>query len=370
MVKLKRIGYVDKVFHGSTGSHVASCFIGEPYRCSCISWDVRKKCKHVNKLLSGIMAKDLEDILNSKDDSKRLESNLNILNELVSDDLYNSDEIIAFYGKPQSGKSLLALQEIAYLSAQGKNILYIDTEGSITPMMRAWMPIFEKRFGKRKGKILVEVKKKLQSEYDSKGKSTKVGLMEYIGYHVNINYKSKHKTKKKKGKLEFNVVENIKNPEIEKVIKENDIDFVVIDSITAPMKVFTKNQQNYPSRDDAQSFLLRKLLDYQEEYKVAMLVIAHCTFNPTNPYETKAGITGGQSVKYFGKRLIYIDKREMKDLSTYRRLWIVRSENTDAWAKAGVAQIDDEGYHTIEDKKLIKQVFTSTELNRLELDLE
>lgn len=234
---------------------------------------------------------DLEDILSNEGSSKHFSSNLKCANRLVDDDLYNSDEIVAIYGKPNSGKSLFALQDVAKLSAEGYNILYIDTEGSIVPMMRKWMPVFEKRFGKRKGKILVEKIKQLPSKYDSKGNSTEVGLMEYMGYHINIEYKSKHKTKKVKGKLEFNVVENIDNPEMEEVIKKNKIDLVILDSMTAPLKIFTKSQQNYPARDDASTFMLRKLLEYQEKYEVGVLLIAHaCHDEKTKTITKEKGI--------------------------------------------------------------------------------
>lgn len=664
---------------------------------------------------------DLEDILNDKSSSKHFASNLKSANRLVDDDLYNSDEIVAIYGKPNSGKSLFALQDVAKLSAEGYNILYIDTEGSIVPMMKKWMPIFEKRFGKRKGKVLVHKLKNIQSTYDSKGNTKDMGLMEFLGYHVNIDYKSKHKTKKVKGKLEFNVVENIDNPQLEEMIKKHKIDLVILDSMSAPLKIFTKCQQNYPARcfdsdtkvltqqgwkdrkdikvgmkalsinsnkklewkditniyeydydgdmirfgngmkmdllvtpnhkmlaekysshpykkindfevveaqnlkyghrlirtgewvgkhqkyitipsytnhrygkilvrdeikikmndfleffglwlsdgfygrrtikkngnrlpsrieisqikdkhkkkirnildnlpfkysehnrgftisnvqfasfiydimgdvhakdkfiptfikeldidnlkhlingyvigdgtvhkgnksiftsskqmlndlsevlikcgylisikvrkggvrdikgtnynsadnysinisehdtgwfvrknpkfmkkvkyngivwspevkdnhslvvnrngkisitgnSDASTFILRKLLEYQEKYNVAVLLINHATYNPADPYETKASVTGGESIKYFGKRLIYVDKRQKLDLANYRRLWLVRGENAAPWSLARVALIDDEGYHDIEDEKEAEECFTATELGR------
>jgi len=272
---LKRIGYIDYISKGSTGTHVTSCWIGGKWKCTCMGFRVRKKCRHLNRLLENMCPVDLDKILNNEDVSKNYKSNLTVLNKLLQDDLYNSDEIVALYGKPDSGKSLLAIQEIAYLSAKGYNILYIDTEGSIIPMMKKWMPIFEKRFGKRKGKIYVEKLKKLESKYDKKGNTEKIGLMEFLGYHVNIEYKSKHKTKKKKGKLEFNVVENISNPEIDKFIEKKKIDFLILDSMSAPLKEFTKSQQNYPARDDASTFILRSLLDKQEKYKVGILMISH-----------------------------------------------------------------------------------------------
>ena len=47
----KRIGYVDKLTHGSTGSHVTYAWNGEQVACTCISGIIRKSCKHIDELI-------------------------------------------------------------------------------------------------------------------------------------------------------------------------------------------------------------------------------------------------------------------------------------------------------------------------------
>ena len=307
-------------------------------------------------------ALEIEDIINNKDLSKEFPSNLDGINNIFGGSAYNSNEISALYGKPGSGKSLFAIQEAVYLSSIGKNVLFIDTEGSIIPMMKKWVPVFEKRFGKRKGKIYVESKKSL------------VGLMEYLGYKVVLEYvmaKGKASAKtgkpskaKKVGKLEFRVLENVPSS-LEEITKDKNLDFVILDSLTSVLREFTKEQQNYPSRSDAIAFIMRELIRVQEEYDVGMLINHHATFNPMNPYETKADCTGGLVVKHYAKRMMYIDKREMVAVANYRRFWLVRSENSAAWSKASVTLIDDDGYHDIDALDEREACFTSTELSRL-----
>lgn len=359
-MKCNRIKYVDKVFHGATGSHVVSQWVGGKWFCSCISYQVRKMCKHRKGLLKSMVALDIDDIINNKDLSKEFPSSLSVVNELFGERAYSSNVITSLYGKAGTGKSLFAIQEAVYLASLGKNVLFIDTEGSIIPMMKKWVPVFEERFGKRKGKIFVESKKSL------------VGLLDYLGHVVVLDYifsnKPKpgkvSKAKKKKGKLEFRVLESTEN-KLDAFIKENKIDFMVLDSLTSVLREFTKEQQNLPSRSDAIAFIMRELVAVQEKYNTGVMVTNHAVFNAANPYEVHADCTGGIVVKHYSKRMIYIDKRDKVETRNYRRFWLVRNENSSAWSKAGVTLINDDGYNCIKDIEERELNFTSTELQRL-----
>ena len=349
----KRIGYIDKVFDGKTGIHTASIFKGVGWYCSCPAFYYKKKCKHLKELLSEVDMLEVNEILdNNADLGKRFPSSLNIVNNLFDDYAYGSNQITALYGKPSIGKTLLSIQEAVYLSTKKFNILFIDTEGSLIPMFRKWIPIFENRFGKRKGKIFIESKKTIEN------------LMAYIGYEVVLEYKMANK-KQKKGKLEFKVLRSIDN-ELEAIIKKNKIDFIILDSLTSPLRSFTKEQQNLPSRSDAIAFILRELIRLQEKYNLGILITHHASFNPADKYQTMADVAGGVVVQYYSKRLIYIDKREAKDYANYRRFWLVRGENSPKWSKAGVALIDGDGYHDVTDDDTINNVFTLTEQSKIE----
>jgi RecA/RadA recombinase len=355
----KRTKYVDKVFHGKTGSHVVSQWVGGKWLCTCISYQVRKLCKHRKGLLKYMSAIEIDDIINNKDLSKEFPSSLEVVNELFGERAYNSNVITSIYGKAGTGKSLFAIQDAVYLSSLGKNVLFIDTEGSIIPMMKKWVPVFEKRFGKRKGKIFIESKKSL------------VGLLSYLGHVVVLDYIFSNKPKpgkvskaKKKGKLEFRVLEQKEN-ELDTFVEENKIDFIVLDSLTSVLREFTKEQQNLPSRSDAIAFIMREFVAIQEKYSIGVVITNHAVFNAANPYEVHADCTGGIVVKHYSKRMIYIDKRDKVETRNYRRFWLVRNENSSAWSKAGVALINDNGYNCIDEMEERELNFTSTELERL-----
>lgn len=301
----KRIGYIDDVFHGKTGSHVTSQFMGGKWFCTCISFQVRKLCKHRKRLLAKMTAVEIDDIINNEDLSMEFPSNLNGINEIFGGSAYNNNEISALYGKPGSGKSLFAIQEAVYLSSIGKNVLFIDTEGSIIPMMKKWVPVFEKRFGKRKGKIFIESKKSL------------VGLMAYLGYSVILEYvikagkttpSGKPSKAKKKGKLEFRVLENIPSG-LEKITKDQKLDFVILDSLTSVLREFTKEAQNYPSRSDAIAFIMRELIRVQEDYDTGMLITNHaCHSDDTMTITKESGIVHHKDVK-IGDHALGIDSK-------------------------------------------------------------
>lgn len=347
---MKRIGYLDKITHGSTGTHVTYAWKGGPMYCTCVSYRCRKKCKHMKKLVKDMCAYNIDDIL--KDETgKKFESSLEAINDIFEDDAYNSNEISAVYGKPKVGKSLFSIQEACKLSADGKNVLFVDTEGSIIPMLKKWIPVFEEIYGERKGKILVESKKSIEN------------LMKYMGHLVALNYKSKSKNAQK-GKLEFSVIQTIES-EMENILKKEKIDFIILDSLTSPLRSFTKEQQNYPARSDATAFIMRTLVRFQEDYDVGCLVTVHATYNPANPYETMAEATGGIVLHHYAKRLLYLDKRSAKAFRDYRRFWLVRGENAPEWSKAGVAKIDENGYHSVNDESEKKEVFTVSERNKI-----
>ena len=350
---LKRHKLIDWVVDGKTGRYVTSFIAGDGWVCSC-PWYVfkQKMCSHIKQVLGELMSYDLNDILKDTTIGQTFDSSLTELNKLFDSPTYNTNEIVAIYGKPGTGKTLLSAQESIFLTCNSKNVLFIDTEGSLIPMLRQWVPKFEKRFGKRTGAMIIENKKTIET------------LMEYLGYNIVLTYEMKDK-KKQKGKLEFKVLESVK-PKIEDDINKYDIDFVVLDSVTSPLRSFTYEQQSFPARATATAFILRELVRLQEDHNLGVLVTAHASFNPQNPYETKADMTGGIMTKHYTKRQIYLDRRESKDARDYRRFWLVRGENAPQWTKAGLAKIDNTGYNDSKQEDYTV-AFTGTELGHLGL---
>ncbi len=346
----KKHEYIDKLIDGTKGNYLTSITYGGGWICTCPDFMFRRRvCKHISKLMEEIMSNNLDEILSNKTIGKEFKSSLNNLNSLFESPLYNSNQIVTLYGKPGSGKTLLAIQDAIFLLTKGFNILFIDTEGSLIPMLRKWVPVLEKRFGKRKGNMIIEKKKTLET------------LMEYLGYEVDLEYKMKDK-KKKKGKLEFKILQTIKS-KAEEVIKSNHIDFVILDSLTSPLRSFTTEQQNFPARSNATAFILRELTRLQEDFDIGVLVTNHASYNPQNIYETKAELTGGIIVQYYSKRILYLDKRSSKESRDIRRFWLVRGEGSPKWSKAVPSKINDTGYHDVDNVEQI--AFTLTELSNL-----
>ena len=260
---------------------------------------------------------------------REVRSSLGNLNSLFSGSAYSTCEIMALYGLPNVGKTLLSLQESMYLASQGVNVLYIDTEGSLASAYKAFGQAFKERFGTPKGVIEVEVVKTLEE------------LLYYMGFKVDIELKGQ--------KVEVQAEEVDGEPGIERVVREGKIGFIVIDSITQPIREkFPSVQQNFPARADVTGMIYASLLRVQAKYGAGVLTTHHASFNPANPYETLADIRGGIAVLYANKRVVYLDYREKKGMENIRRFWLVRGPGKQSWSDVAFARIDDRGYWDIE----------------------
>jgi len=342
---------------GSTGTHTADVlwYYGgrtDEY-CSCKGFRTRKNCSHL-RWVKGLPGKNLlGDILPIDDfierEVKLYKSSLNALNELFDGAPYSNDAITVFYGKPKVGKSLLVLQEAAYLESEGYRVLIIDTEGSLRESARYWLPILRNRFNSKNKGIYVVKKLTLQV------------LGDFMGKKVTVVTKG---NERKGGKTEFYVIGDTVDL-LGEAIKKYKIDVVIVDSITAPIRTaITATQQNLPAKSDAEAFLMGRLLRYIDVYGVAVIVTAHASFNPANPYETMASIRGGVSILHFAKNVVYIDRREKKEIRDIRRFWLVRhGSNAEEFSKVSVARITDIGYVDVEGDPT--DYLTDAEIKRL-----
>lgn len=304
-----------------------------------------------------------------------MDSSIKALNDLFGGVPYKSDEPFILFAAAGSGKSLALFQEACYFSSKKLNVLYIDTEGSIGTFAEKWGPVFEKRFGELKGVISI---KQTADLYD---------LCRYLGFIGKVDAIQSSAAKKKKAaqkakdegaevddnmvenigvKQEFRVLGDIEKPDIVKDIVENKIDVVIMDSVSMPINAkFQTGVQNYPGRSDATAAILGKLMKVQIEHNVFIMATTHASTNPTNPYETHEEMKGGRGIKYFGKNVVYIDKREAREVANYRRLWGARIENKQDWSTAQVTKITDEGYVDVVQKDVVESVFTDGEKKRL-----
>jgi len=351
--------YFGRLNEGSVSDYITDIYRFEAF-CSCPSFLFRKKyCKHIKELFKEI-GDELSYKVKVEKPAEKFDSSLEILNDLFQDSLYNSRQIVGVYGKPNIGKSLMATQEACYLASQGKNVLYIDTEGSAESMFDKWGDVFEERFGEGSGEIYIVTRLVLRD------------LLRFLGWDADVVYKtsSSEKSSKKKGKLEFRVIQRLKTSQLEECVKSDDIDFIILDSITSPLRRFTTEQQNFPARASCTAFILKELIGMQENYNVGVLVTNHASWNPAAmPHEKgieNVEVTGGVVVHHYLKRILYLDRRGTTAAKNYRRFWLVRGENFPEWSGVRIAKIDDEGYHDILDKKKISSMLTSHEVALLE----
>jgi len=305
-------------------------------------------------------------------------SSIEGLNEVYGGYVYNSDEIVALYGKPQVGKTLFCLQEAV---ASDANVLYIDTEGGFRGMASKWLDVLRARF-KTEGKIYLESSKNLMSLMEFFGFKTKVVFQtagddedeedegaevrsrkkpETVEEKIKMMQKQEKREMREKGKMEFRVLEKYDNAPIDVWIKENKIGFVILDSITAPVRVIMpEERQNLPARATAMAIIMGKLVNLQQNHNVCVLVTSHASFDPTNPHSV-AQMRGGVAVYHFAKRIIYMDARDKKDLRDYRRMWIMRIEDEPKATTVVGVRIDDVGFHYEKD---VRKLLTEAEVSR------
>lgn len=310
------------IYDGSVGTYV----IDKSNFCTCPSFLFKGNCKHV-EAVKNMKISELSSF------RKKYTSSISTLNEKFDGYFYTNDGIVGIVGKPDMGKSLFSIQE-TYSFAKEVPCLFVDTEGGALTMFERWDSVFRKRFSPKK-EIYFEQKKSLYS------------LHEFLGFKTNVIFKATDKSGTK-GKLEFRVIETITKPEINTLIEKEGIKFVVIDSISSPIRqTFTDEQQNFPAKASAQALIFGKLLELQDKYGVGILVTLQASFNPADPYSTVDSISarGGIVVHHYTKRLFYMDRRDKKEYKDYRRLWFLRVENKPKLSDVIPLFIDDNGFH-------------------------
>jgi RecA/RadA recombinase len=294
---------------------------------------------------------------------KFLKSSLKGLNEVYGGSLYNSDEIVALYGKPQVGKTLFALQEAV---ASGANVLYIDTEGGFKGMAQKWLDVLVERF-KAKNEVYLETCKTLDALTEFLGFRTKVIFRVADEDEGGDEEKEKRRGKEpttveekikelqkqerrearaERGKMEFRVLERFENAPIDVWIQEQKIGFVILDSISAPVRVLMpEERQNLPARASAFALIMGKLVSLQQKHNVCVLLTNHASFDPTDIYRDSTSVA-----------------MRGKEFRQCRRFWIMRIEDDLRAHNVVGAKIDDLGFHDVDD---VKKLLTDSELRKL-----
>jgi len=269
-------------------------------------------------------------------------SNLLGINNLIEG--FDTENPIAIYGPPKTGKSLLVLEQTYYLMAKtGKNAIIVDTEGGVNRFIDKWHDVFSKKYNIDKRPIVVMART-----------IEKVMYIQGLGVALNIHPPTiDPKTGKVKsaGKVDLMLTGSFPSS-LEKMIKDNDVGILVYDSMTQPLRSqFPSGQQNFPAKADATGLWLMKMFYFVDMYNVIVMAVHHHSLNPTNPFATPT-TSGGETIAYNFKIVLYLEKFISKKVGNCRKLHIVRFFDQPEWAKKVLMEIDDNGFRDIEQSRI------------------
>lgn len=271
---------------------------------------------------------------------------------------FQPKNVYALYATPNTGKTVLAMTEVASLASQGIRTLWIDTEGGLDfeggpGIWEAWRSKLETRFGLKSLNESVEYHRFL--DYKT--------LMKWLGYNVNVEYGE--------GKVTVQLLGEVKGRDTEDTVysgfgrKRKDC-FIVLDSLSSIFRLqFGSTIQNFPGRADAEAYLIHALAKLAEKVEAPVFTTHHASMSPmAMPWE-RTNIRGGSTVGYYSKKVCYLEKPKNKALDTYRKAWAVRSPGAKEWGancwmridndKSFVASSDAEAEAAIAAAKAAKQ---------------
>ena len=245
---------------------------------------------------------------------------------------YKEKEIYSYYAVPNAGKTLFLLQEASNLTKAGIRVLWLDTEGGF-----AGMEEWKKKFG------LVADKFFYYQFFDYEE------LMKFLGFDVSVEYG--------KGKVEVSMNGRVKKEDktiyAEGFGRLKGDTAIFLDSLTSLFRLkFSDSTQNFPARATATGFLVYALLYLASKTNAIVITSNHASLNPTNPYTNLGLIRGGNTVSYYSKYIIYIEKPRKRALEDYRKFWGVRLPNAREWEKAVWLKIDNSGFKDVSDDEV------------------
>jgi hypothetical protein len=319
--------------------------------CDCPAYtfspEENKTCKHIKELASRFPPKremvfDMSALRN-----QFLSSSLMGVNTLIGG--YLPKVPYGLYGPPAAGKSIAAIEESYVLAKQmsekqGKpvGILYYDTEGDGDILQQLWEPVLVKRFGEQKW-IYMGTETEIPKTLDRK-KEQDMKLMVKVckdwGTDIFIR-KEIPQSGEFKGKYR---VENHGDVEskVEKIIREENVGVVIIDSISEPLDSFPGGRMNYPARADAIKLWMSQVHLLAKRYNLVVLTIHHSSKDPTSLYN-KANMLGGPVLFYRYKVVMCMERVGLE-----RKVRLARHFNKKEFDEEARIILDDDGWHDTE----------------------
>lgn len=364
------------------------------YSCSCKYFFYRDgMCSHLvalsiyNKEYNKYMQRFLKGV---KMIPKYIPTSLTSINELMGG--LPRGSAIGVYGTPASGKSIMTIQMlfeiIKYYKTLSeekkdksllKNCLIIDTEGG-SYTIDGWHKILNKRYGLNTS--LVYVKMAIETRKVGKGESLKVVLkytpkkfitpaifvldIRSVEKLLQLVGRSASLTMSNSGKIGLEPnnklwVKDINQAPLSKLIRENNIKGMVIDSVTYPTLEFGMERTNFPVRAEAIAWMMSSLNNITEENGLISFIVSHETSDPVDQYTTPE-IVGGKALKHSLKFTIYMSgkatsKTPHTDNSNRtkatREVWMKRHPSRPPMSMYRYIELTPRGYVDYEGKKSI-----------------
>lgn len=295
------------------------------YSCGCENFlYTQRVCSHILALLYDNIKRNrkyFEEIIVGGTEMKLryIKTSLEGFNDLVGGIPIGTP--IGLIGHPEAGKTILTVQLIHELLAKktDKNALMIDTEGSGDTVV-GWNEILNKRFETNieliSAKVINENDKfKLEftpKKWDDQAififdlRSLK-RLLRFFGRGARI------KISNNSGKIGIKAdsktwVTEIEEALIYQIVEDYNIKGITLDSVSAPLKIFGTEQENYPARANCANWLMAPLHDISETFKLCTLITLHETLNPTDMY-AKPSFAGGNAVAHSLKYVMYMSEK-------------------------------------------------------------
>ena len=300
---------------------------------------------------------------------------------LCTEDYYPPHVVVGICGLKQGGKTLFALEQgYAIVKEVGGSILYLNTEEPTSFFIDTWKEAMEKKYG---------VKPEIVYKYCQPPEIGKeVDIMKLVGFggilrNSNVEKAQPKKaqtqkkeeakegeqkeeekqdpTKEKAVRLDFNATSiNPTDSELAKLIKEKNIGYIVVDSVTAAFDpIATAGRQNFPTRANMEELFLSylPLITFKSGKPIYIMTIHHLSYNPTDPFAEKMQEKlfvqkGGKEIGHFTKVLYGLDKYLRPHGA--RDLLLIRYPNQSEFSRTYTLLISESGFSKVDPKDLEK----------------
>lgn len=281
------------------------------YHCACDDYRHRHvMCKHILALLKylkkrrpAVFRRYVEVFLSSEGHrlgmaGAKYSTGIKALDDAIHGGLPAS-QVIGLVGQSNVGKTRLAIQIAANIANTGKKVIYVDTENLFNnaETRNAYFNALSKL-----GMDVEKLKQNIIFYYSASIDD----LTQLLGLDVKI---------KDAGKTDEGVVKeiipkvpgDIKDSPIYGLVSAYDAKFVVIDSLSTPIKkaIPSPPKQNNPPRAVLFSLLFSRLYSLIDEVDASVMAVHHLTRDPTNIRDV-GKVWGGETILYFTKYLLVL----------------------------------------------------------------